>query len=197
MRRARAILVGFGRARNDVDGASGAIDGPPRRAAALETPKPGDQAGCRHSSGWIRTTDLTIMSREHLLPSAAACRSSRSANDVPHMAAAFCCGLPLPERFHMIAPAFTRKRQSRSDDTARIWSIAPRSRPPRRPDRLARISMGRSPSSRTTNRGGYGHDHHPALRLDLAGGRAQRRSVSLSHAAAACNPPLRSSHPAR
>jgi len=29
-----------------------------------------------------------------------------------HVSAALSCGLSLPQRFHMLAPAFTRKRRS-------------------------------------------------------------------------------------
>jgi hypothetical protein len=43
-----------------------------------------------------------------VLRAAATCRSGRSASDDPSLAAAFCCGLSLPQRFHMTAPAFTR-----------------------------------------------------------------------------------------
>src|SRR5215207_42563 len=46
-----------------------------------------------------RTGDLLLVRREQLLRSTAACRSGRSANDRPHIAAALCCGSPLPERF--------------------------------------------------------------------------------------------------
>jgi hypothetical protein len=38
---------------------------------------------------------------EHLLRSTAVCHSVRSASDVPRVAAALCCGLSLPQRFHM------------------------------------------------------------------------------------------------
>lgn len=60
-----------------------------------------------------RTGDLLLVRGEQLLRSTAASHSDRSANDGPHVAAALCCGLPLPRRFHMIAPAFTRERHSR------------------------------------------------------------------------------------
>ena len=47
-----------------------------------------------------RTGDLLLVRREHLLRSTAVCRSGRSASDGPHRAAAVCCGLSLPRRFH-------------------------------------------------------------------------------------------------
>jgi hypothetical protein len=53
--------------------------------------------------GRTRTCDPLLRRREHLLRSAAACRSGRSASDGPHIADAFCCGLPLPQRFHRAA----------------------------------------------------------------------------------------------
>jgi hypothetical protein len=46
-----------------------------------------------------RTGDLLLVRREQRLPSTAACRSAHSASDLPHAAAALCCGLPLPNRF--------------------------------------------------------------------------------------------------
>ena len=46
-----------------------------------------------------RTGDLLLVRREQLLRSTAACRSGRSPSDRPHITAAFCCGLPLPQRF--------------------------------------------------------------------------------------------------
>ena len=61
------------------------------------------------SSAWIRTRDLTIMRREQLLRSTAAYRSVGLCEPCRAVAAAVCCGLPLPQRFHMIAPAFARK----------------------------------------------------------------------------------------
>jgi hypothetical protein len=57
-----------------------------------------------------RTGDLLLVRREQLLLSTAACRSVRSSNDESRLAAAVRCGLSLPQRFHMIAPACTRKR---------------------------------------------------------------------------------------
>ena len=57
-----------------------------------------------------RTGDLLLVRREQLLRSTAVCRSDRSVSDFPPPAAALCCGLSLPQRFHMIAPACTRKR---------------------------------------------------------------------------------------
>jgi hypothetical protein len=47
-----------------------------------------------------RTGDLLLVRREHLLRFTAACRSGRSVSEESHLAAALCCGLPLPERFH-------------------------------------------------------------------------------------------------
>jgi hypothetical protein len=58
-----------------------------------------------------RTGDLLLVRREQMLRSTAVCHSMRSSSDFRHMAAALCCGLPLPQRFHMTASAFTRKRQ--------------------------------------------------------------------------------------
>jgi hypothetical protein len=60
-----------------------------------------------------RTGDLLLVRREHLLPSAAVCRSIRSTSDQPPISAALCCSLSLPQRFHMIAAAFTRRRKRR------------------------------------------------------------------------------------
>jgi hypothetical protein len=53
--------------------------------------------------GRTRTCDPLLRRREHLLRSTAACRSVRSASDRPQIAAALCCGLPLPRRFQMSA----------------------------------------------------------------------------------------------
>jgi hypothetical protein len=55
--------------------------------------------------GRTRTCDPLLRRREHLLRATAPCRSSRSASDGSHTAAAFCCGLPLPPRFHVDPPA--------------------------------------------------------------------------------------------
>jgi hypothetical protein len=43
--------------------------------------------------------------REQMLRATAACRSDRSTSDLPYAAAALCCGLSLPRRFH------TRRRR--------------------------------------------------------------------------------------
>ena len=59
-----------------------------------------------------RTGDLLLVRREHLLPSTAACRSGRSASDEPSLAAALCCGLPLPKRFHLTTQAAARTVRS-------------------------------------------------------------------------------------
>src|SRR5215204_5156176 len=45
--------------------------------------------------------DALLVRREQLLRSTAVCRSSSATSDLPHAATAFCCGLPLPQRFHM------------------------------------------------------------------------------------------------
>jgi hypothetical protein len=58
-----------------------------------------------------RTGDLLLVRREQLLRSPAVCRSFRSASDELRRAAAVCCGLPLPSRFHVVAPALTRKQE--------------------------------------------------------------------------------------
>ena len=50
--------------------------------------------------GRTRTCDPLLRRREHLLRSTAASRQDRSASDGPHITAALCCGLPLPQRFH-------------------------------------------------------------------------------------------------
>jgi hypothetical protein len=60
-----------------------------------------------------RTGDLLLVRREQLLRSTAVCRSDRSVSDFPPPAAALCCGLSLPQRFHMIAPACTREGHPR------------------------------------------------------------------------------------
>ncbi len=50
-----------------------------------------------------RTGDLLLVRREQLLRSTAVCRSVRLASHEPHIAAAVCCSLLLPERFHKLA----------------------------------------------------------------------------------------------
>jgi hypothetical protein len=57
-----------------------------------------------------RTGDLLLVRREHLLRSTAVCRSDRSVSDGTRIFAALCWGLSLPQRFHMIASAFTRNQ---------------------------------------------------------------------------------------
>jgi hypothetical protein len=57
-----------------------------------------------------RTGDLLLVRREHLLRSTAVRRSDRLASDGTLRAAAFCCGLPLPQRFHI-----TRRLSRESD----------------------------------------------------------------------------------
>src|SRR5215208_5146917 len=52
-----------------------------------------------------RTGDLLLERREQLLRSTAACRSLCSASDVWHLTPAVCCGVPLPDRFHVMASA--------------------------------------------------------------------------------------------
>jgi hypothetical protein len=51
--------------------------------------------------GRTRTCDPLLRRREHLLRSTAACRSVCAASDGLRIAAALCCGLPLPSRFQM------------------------------------------------------------------------------------------------
>jgi hypothetical protein len=53
-----------------------------------------------------RTGDLLLVRREQLLRSTAAFGSGRSVSEESHLAAALCCGLPLPQRFHMVAARF-------------------------------------------------------------------------------------------
>ena len=62
----------------------------------------------RVAPGRTRTCDPLLRRGEHLLRSTAACRSIRSTSDGPHIAAAFCCGLPLPQRFHVDPPTLTQ-----------------------------------------------------------------------------------------
>jgi hypothetical protein len=63
--------------------------------------------------GRTRTCDPLLRRREHLLRSTAACRSACATSDGPHIAAAFCCGLPLPPRFH-VDPPLSRKAIAKS-----------------------------------------------------------------------------------
>ena len=75
-----------------------------------------------------RTGDLLLVRRKQVLRSTAVCRSDRLVSDGPRQAAALCCGLPLPRRFHRVAspnssPARIRLRSQ--------WLVCPRDvRPP-------------------------------------------------------------------
>jgi hypothetical protein len=81
-----------------------------------------------------RTGDLLLVRREQVLPSAAVCRSHRSASDESHLPAALYCGLSLPQRFHMIGRAFTRKQQRAAHQAAqRLWLV------PTAPSRATRV----------------------------------------------------------
>ena len=51
----------------------------------------------------VRTGDLLLVRREQVLRSTAACRPLRPASGLSLVAAAVCCGMPLPERFHVSA----------------------------------------------------------------------------------------------
>jgi hypothetical protein len=64
--------------------------------------------------GRTRTCDPLLRRREHLLRSTAASRSDRPASDGPHITAALCCGLPLPQRFHWSRSRWAELPRSRS-----------------------------------------------------------------------------------
>jgi hypothetical protein len=70
-----------------------------------------------------RTGDLLLVRREHVLQATAVCHSGRSANDLPHAAAALCCGLSLPERFQMLA-ALWRKSAGEPQEHASYEAVA-------------------------------------------------------------------------
>ena len=57
-----------------------------------------------------RTGDLLLVRREQPLRSIAACRSACSASDIARICAALCCGVSLPERFHMKLVKVRKKR---------------------------------------------------------------------------------------
>ena len=78
-------------------------------AADIPLPKPPPE----NAPGRTRTCDPLLRRREHLLRCTAVCRSSRSRSDLTHAAAALCCGLPLPPRFHVDPPAFTQSGMNR------------------------------------------------------------------------------------
>jgi hypothetical protein len=73
--------------------------------------------------GRTRTCDPLLRRREHLLRSTAACRSVCSTSDGPHIAAAVCCGLPLPPRFHVDPPAFTPSDSEVSELAAHLLFV--------------------------------------------------------------------------
>jgi hypothetical protein len=77
--------------------------------------------------GRTRTCDPLLRRREQLLRSTATCRSGRSTSDGPHIAAAFCCGLPLPPRFHVDPPGFT-KSDSEVSELAALLRFVPSDR---------------------------------------------------------------------
>jgi hypothetical protein len=76
-----------------------------------------------HAPGRTRTCDPLLRRGEHLLRSTAACRSVCSASDGPRIAAAFCCGLPLPQRFHVDPPAFTPSDSEVSELAAHLLFV--------------------------------------------------------------------------
>jgi hypothetical protein len=78
----------------------------PPAAAMAEIPLP--KRPPEDAPGRTRTCDPLLRRREHLLRSTAACRSVCAASDGLRIAAAFCCGLSLPPRFHVDRPAFTQ-----------------------------------------------------------------------------------------
>jgi hypothetical protein len=116
--------------------------------------------------GRTRTCDPLLRRREHLLRATAPCRSSRSASDGSHTAAAFCCGLPLPPRFHVDPPATAIAMSATAPLLLFVQSA--RGRSARRHARIARGS-GRRPGGSTCVRmeplcasGTAGRDRRPS-----------------------------------
>jgi hypothetical protein len=116
--------------------------------------------------GRTRTCDPLLRRREHLLRATAPCRSSRSASDGSHTAAAFCCGLPLPPRFHVDPPATAIAMSATAPLLLFVQSA--RGRSARRHARIARGS-GRRPGGSTRVRmeplcasGTAGRDRRPS-----------------------------------
>src|SRR5215208_2530841 len=62
---------------------------------------PGEDGRCP-----ARTGDLLLVRRKHLPRSTGACRSDRTTSGGSLVAAAFCCGFPLPKRFQVSASTF-------------------------------------------------------------------------------------------
>ena len=82
------------------------------RCCVADSPLPKRPPG--DAPGRTRTCDPLLRRREHLLRSTAACRSVCSTSDGPHIAAALCCGLPLPPRFHWSRSRWAELPRSRS-----------------------------------------------------------------------------------
>ena len=91
-------------------------------AAMAEIPLPKRPRG--DAPGRTRTCDPLLRRREQVLRSAAACRSVCSTSDGPHIAAASCCGLPLPPRFHVDPPAFTQSDSEVSELAAHLLFVS-------------------------------------------------------------------------
>jgi hypothetical protein len=72
--------------------------------------------------GRTRTCDPLLRRGQQMLQSTAASRQDRSASDGPHIAAAFCCGSSLPQRFHMSDSRLGNPPPlSRRSDGGRSW----------------------------------------------------------------------------
>ena len=89
-----------------------------QQSSGAASPKAGP---CADGRCLARTGDLLLVRREQLLRCTAVCRSDRSTSDLPHAAAALCCGLALPQRFQMIAHGWDSRSLSHKRANAVLY----------------------------------------------------------------------------